>query len=457
MAKEQKEKTSEVKTKEKKVSKRRQTFQKNTVKESAAVDTAHNDATPVKDTFLGIKKRNFLFAFISLTSFMFLLILINSLRSTHFTIVAFLILALLYTFPVWFAILKKEFTFSKINFKSILYTLRNWLVWTAGFIFISIFTFAVTRLLYVGLYLFYEKFPGFCGTRTTLSSIVRLQYHNFVAVILILSSVSLFVYLRKRFKKYDIQGKKLSAVILIKTLEFAKNIFCFLFSVAVSFVILLSLQYTIKGISGIALCTTYQYVESHDCEGNQLMKPIIYLYPTETTDVSVKLGAVEKLTHTYPKYVDEWKVRAEPDGNLTDMVSGRKYYALYWEGKNANLSQYDDGFVVAKDEVVPFLEEKLARLGLNEREANEFIIYWLPKLESAPYTFVHFGAQEEQNKSMPLDIQPKPDTIIRVLMAFKSLDKPINVKEQVLPETPVRNGFTVIEWGGTDLSSGVVK
>ncbi|MBO5441096.1 MAG: hypothetical protein J6A09_00835 [Alphaproteobacteria bacterium] len=186
-------------------------------------------------------------------------------------------------------------------------------------------------------------------------------------------------------------------------------------------------------------------------------KPIIYLYPTETTDVSVKLGEPEKLTHTYPKYVDEWKVRAEPNGDLTDMVTGRKYYALYWEGKDADLPRYDDGFVVAKDEVVPFLEEKLAVLGLNEREANEFIIYWLPKLESAPYTFIHFVSQDEQDKNMPLTVQPEPDMIIRVLMTFKSLDKPIEVKEQILPEAPERNGFTVIEWGGTVISSGLIK
>ena len=49
---------------------------------------------------------------------------------------------------------------------------------------------------------------------------------------------------------------------------------------------------------------------------------------------------------------------------------------------------------------------------------------------------------------MPLEISPKPDTIIRVLMKYKPLNKKINIKEQKL-DTPTRAGFTVVEWGGT--------
>ncbi len=237
-------------------------------------------------------------------------------------------------------------------------------------------------------------------------------------------------------------------------LHFSKNKFNFLsfvIYVIVSIILSVSLQYIISTVTGNTFCSFTKINAVTD-----VLKPIIYLYPTETTDVSIKLGAPEKLTHTYPKYVDEWKVRAEPNGNLTDAY-GRHYYSLYWEGKNANLARYDDGFVVAKDKVVPFLEEKLAVLGLNEREANEFIIYWRPKLESAPYAFIHFVSMAEQNANMPLNVTPQPDTVIRVLMAFRSLEKPIEVQEQILPVTPQRSGFTVIEWGGTEIGSGLIK
>ena len=51
---------------------------------------------------------------------------------------------------------------------------------------------------------------------------------------------------------------------------------------------------------------------------------------------------------------------------------------------------------------------------------------------------------------MPLEINPKPDTTIRVAMIFKGLKERIDVKEQKL-EQPKREGFTVIEWGGTEI------
>jgi len=51
---------------------------------------------------------------------------------------------------------------------------------------------------------------------------------------------------------------------------------------------------------------------------------------------------------------------------------------------------------------------------------------------------------------MPLEFSVEPDTIIRVLMQYKMLDEPIEVKEQELV-TPERNGFVAVEWGGSEL------
>ena len=51
---------------------------------------------------------------------------------------------------------------------------------------------------------------------------------------------------------------------------------------------------------------------------------------------------------------------------------------------------------------------------------------------------------------MPLEINPKPDTTIRILMTYKGLEAPIDVEEQKLI-TPERNGFVVVEWGGTEI------
>lgn len=180
-------------------------------------------------------------------------------------------------------------------------------------------------------------------------------------------------------------------------------------------------------------------------------KPVIYIYPTKTTNVSVRLGNTEYLSCTYPKYNNGWNVTANPDGTLIDKTTNRKLYALYWEGKGIiKDTSMDEGFCIKGENTIKFLEEKLAILGLNEKEAEEFIIYWLPKMENNNYNYIRFETIEEQNQAMPLNINPKPDSLIRIMMDWRGLEHKIEVKEQVL-QSPKREGYTVVEWGGSEL------
>ena len=184
-------------------------------------------------------------------------------------------------------------------------------------------------------------------------------------------------------------------------------------------------------------------------------KPIIYIYPEKEIEVEVKLERPENLTSTYPKYENNqgWKVLAKPNGELTDLKTGRNLYALYWEGKkNKNVdNNFKEGFIVEGENTAEFLEEKLSILGLNEREAEEFIIYWLPQMEGNKYNYIRFESKEEINENMPLEVNPKPETLIRVMMEWKGLNEKIEIKEQEL-EKVQREGYTIVEWGGTVLN-----
>lgn len=177
-------------------------------------------------------------------------------------------------------------------------------------------------------------------------------------------------------------------------------------------------------------------------------KPVIYLYPEDEEDVTVKLGKSEKLTCTYPEYKDCWKVHAKPNGDLVEIETGRNLYSLYWEGKNNVKHDLTEGFIVEGKDISKFLEEKLKVLGLNSREKEEFIIFWLPQLEKNKYNFIRFETMEQIEEDMPLEINPTPDTIIRVMMVCKNILVPYEVKEQTLVKAE-RKGFTVVEWGGT--------
>ena len=182
----------------------------------------------------------------------------------------------------------------------------------------------------------------------------------------------------------------------------------------------------------------------------QLEKPVLYLYPTEKTEITVKLDFDPQiLTHTYPKYNPEkgWNVTADANGELKNTENGKNYYALFWEGESQKKTEIKAGFVIKGNETADFLEEKLAILGLNWRESNEFIMYWLPEMENNNFNLIHF-ATEEYTSHFPITITPKPDNFIRVFMVFEPLDKAVEIPTQVL-NTAKRAGFTAVEWGGT--------
>jgi len=186
-----------------------------------------------------------------------------------------------------------------------------------------------------------------------------------------------------------------------------------------------------------------------DWGGVPAAKPVIYLYPEQETQVSVTLDFDGKLTSTYPAYEEGWTVTARPDGTLTDPLTGREYYCLFWEGEADTKYDFSTGFCVAGTDTAAFLEGALADLGLTEQEANEFIIYWLPKMERNAWNLISFQ-QEAYTDSAVLTIDPAPDTLIRVFMAWQSLDEPVEVEPQSLA---ARSASALPPWSGEERRS----
>lgn len=199
----------------------------------------------------------------------------------------------------------------------------------------------------------------------------------------------------------------------------------------------------------------YLYPESREeadsckeAEPDVFAKPAVCLYSEEATKVHVKLHYAGTLTCTYPEYNDGWTIWVTPEGVLTD-ENGREYNYLFWEGVSQGDWDMSRGFVVKGADTAAFLEEKLEILGLNDREAGDFITYWLPQMQENPYNLVTFQT-DAYTETAKLEITPEPDSILRVFMAFRPLEEPISIKEPELAGFE-RKGFAVVEWGGTEL------
>lgn len=205
-------------------------------------------------------------------------------------------------------------------------------------------------------------------------------------------------------------------------------------------------------------------------------KPVIYLYPPKITKVSVKFNIPVQLTTDIPKYDGSWQILAQSDGSLKNLNSNQSscrqidftkrgseyakkacetnnYPYLYWAG-NVYSQEYptiDKGWIVAKNDLNNFLQNKLSEIGLNQKEKKDFIEYWLSDMltKNSPYYRLSFLQTSQLNSLFPMTVNPKPDTVFRIFLDYLPLDqKPV---KEILPQSLnklIRYGFTLVEWGG---------
>ena len=192
------------------------------------------------------------------------------------------------------------------------------------------------------------------------------------------------------------------------------------------------------------------------------VKPVIYLYPEQEMEATVEILYRGELTVLYPagdlqrdqmcedgqRDVVSWRVTAQPDGTLTDHADGKEYSYLFWEGNPDGVAyDFSQGYCVAGKDTMAFLQEILPQMGMTPREYNEFIVYWLPHLQDHAYNIISFQTDIYTDLAR-LHVDPQPDSVLRVFMAVKSSPVYVEMEPQQF-ETFVRDGFTVVEWGGT--------
>jgi len=181
-------------------------------------------------------------------------------------------------------------------------------------------------------------------------------------------------------------------------------------------------------------------------------KPVIYLYPPRDTIVDVRLDVDGRITVTDPPLdsTQSWHVLAAPSGNLVDLGSGQRAPYLFWEADMGFALDMSSGTVVKGRDTRVFLRDVLAERGLNSSEAASFIEYWAPRMEPHAYNLVHFEGSGYE-RAARLHVVPEPDTKIRVFMAYQPLSEWVFVQPQRPPDPPTREGFVLVEWGGTEV------
>lgn len=187
-------------------------------------------------------------------------------------------------------------------------------------------------------------------------------------------------------------------------------------------------------------------------QGGGCGKPVVYLYPTKTQAVDVAVGA--NVEQSVPQYGSHgWRnVLAQPNGQLS--YQGQDYPNLFWEGIGlGNYPFIDKGTVVPSSQAVATIRGQLMQQGLKASEIRDFLEYWQSRLPHTAYTRLTWFTTAQLNELAPLYISPKPTTIIRTFLDFQGVNAPYALKAQHFT-APARTGFTVVEWGGLNRSTG---
>ncbi|MBU8934400.1 MAG: hypothetical protein KOO62_10385 [candidate division Zixibacteria bacterium] len=176
-------------------------------------------------------------------------------------------------------------------------------------------------------------------------------------------------------------------------------------------------------------------------EPQQAMAPNLYLYPETEAQVAVTLSFPNggHVTESEPPYNMGWNVEVSPDGIIDDT-----YDYLFYEALLPCDFNTDAGWMLTTDRLELEFRTLLTNLGFVGREIDDFVTYWVPLLDDAPYYGVY---PQDVNSLIDLAILPQPTSIMRQLLLIRPFNRPIAIQAPPDDGPFVREGFTAAEWG----------
>jgi len=173
-------------------------------------------------------------------------------------------------------------------------------------------------------------------------------------------------------------------------------------------------------------------------------KPNIYIYPNQELTLSVKLVFPNggRILESIPDYQDSWNVTIKPNGKIDDT-----YDYLFYECRIPDLTQKKYGWIIKRTDLRKFFNENLAKSNFNQKEINDFVEYWGPKLTNYEYYEIYPQYKLTVNEMVKVNFSIKPENFFRLFYLIKGRNN--NQKEILEPiiEIAKRENYFAIEWG----------
>jgi hypothetical protein len=146
---------------------------------------------------------------------------------------------------------------------------------------------------------------------------------------------------------------------------------------------------------------------------------------------------------------------AFPSGEI--LINENAYNYLFWEAEqSADMNENQTkGIVVPKEDLLDFLESTLNQFGFDSKEKMDFITFWAPQMVQHEATEIRFLFNSDCGLFADLEIEPRPDNLLRLYMIWNPTDTfYFDENAQLKISTQNRTGFAVLEWGGMERPRG---
>lgn len=177
---------------------------------------------------------------------------------------------------------------------------------------------------------------------------------------------------------------------------------------------------------------------------NMVYKPNIYIYPNEQIDLSVKLNFPMggKIVTSIPEYGTGWNVVVDTSGLINST-----YSFLFYESTQPDVWQRNYGWIIQIDKLESFFRQNMTDYGFNEREINDFIEYWIPRLNDYPLYSIYPQTKSIIDEVIQLDFSKQPENILRLFYVIKGQNQLQEKLTEPTIDSFVRIGYFVTEWG----------
>ena len=185
--------------------------------------------------------------------------------------------------------------------------------------------------------------------------------------------------------------------------------------------------------------------DENECDTcNLVYKPNIYIYPNEKIELSVKLDFPigGKVVTSIPEYGTGWNILVDASGLINDT-----YSYLFYESTQPDVWQRNNGWNIQTDKLESFFRNNMTEYGFNGREINDFIEYWIPRLNDYPLYSIYPQTKSIIDDVIQLDFSKQPENIMRLFYFIKGHSQLQDKLAAPTIDNFVREGYSVTEWG----------